>query len=159
MNRFIGSSPVVTTNNYYTIADLHNLQSLHTNLLATLHFPWNFASPQLKSSSPQIFKSRSLRRSASYSSSAMNFPCLSLTANCLPVLLGAWLYSRGTDTITWNTSRDRCCCLTSPRITETHVTSSLHTVVWRHLRMRCIATVHARTRRKHFRSIVAWSMR
>jgi hypothetical protein len=33
MNRFFGSSPVVTTNNYYTIADLHNLQSLHTNLL------------------------------------------------------------------------------------------------------------------------------
>jgi hypothetical protein len=32
MNRFIGSSPVVTTNNYYDIADIHNLQSLHTNL-------------------------------------------------------------------------------------------------------------------------------
>jgi hypothetical protein len=34
MNRFIGSSPVVTTNNYYTIANIHNLQSLHTNLLS-----------------------------------------------------------------------------------------------------------------------------
>jgi hypothetical protein len=33
MNWFIGSSPVVTTNNYYTIDDLHNLQSLHINLL------------------------------------------------------------------------------------------------------------------------------
>jgi hypothetical protein len=34
MDRFIGSSQVVTTNNYYTIADLQNLQSLHTNLLS-----------------------------------------------------------------------------------------------------------------------------
>jgi hypothetical protein len=34
MNRFIGSSPLVTTDNYYTIADLHNLQSLHTNPLS-----------------------------------------------------------------------------------------------------------------------------
>jgi hypothetical protein len=33
MNRFIGFSPVVTTNNYYTIADLHDLQSLRTNFL------------------------------------------------------------------------------------------------------------------------------
>jgi hypothetical protein len=40
--------------------------------------------------------------------------------------------------------------VTSQRISETHVTWSLHTIVWRHLRMRCIATVHARTRRKHF---------
>jgi hypothetical protein len=31
--RFIGSSSVVTKNNYNTIADLHNLQSLHTNVL------------------------------------------------------------------------------------------------------------------------------
>jgi hypothetical protein len=30
---FINHLQVVTTNNYYTIADLHNLQSLHTNLL------------------------------------------------------------------------------------------------------------------------------
>jgi hypothetical protein len=34
MNRFIEHSQVVTTNNYYTIADLHDLQSLHTNLLS-----------------------------------------------------------------------------------------------------------------------------
>jgi membrane-anchored protein YejM (alkaline phosphatase superfamily) len=34
MNRFIGSSPVVTTNNYYTIANIHNLQWFHTNLLS-----------------------------------------------------------------------------------------------------------------------------
>jgi hypothetical protein len=34
MNRFIGSSPVVTTNNDYTIANTHNLQLLHTNLLS-----------------------------------------------------------------------------------------------------------------------------
>jgi hypothetical protein len=34
MNRFIGSSPVLTKNNYYTIADIHNLQSRHTNLLS-----------------------------------------------------------------------------------------------------------------------------
>jgi hypothetical protein len=32
--RFINHLQVVTTNNYYTIADLHNLQSLHTNLLS-----------------------------------------------------------------------------------------------------------------------------
>jgi hypothetical protein len=43
MNPFIGSSPVVTTNNYYTIADLHNLQSLHTNLLSL--FPLVFTIP------------------------------------------------------------------------------------------------------------------
>jgi hypothetical protein len=54
MNRFIESSPVVTTNNYYTIPDLHNLQSLHTNLLATLHFPCNFSGPQLKSSKVKV---------------------------------------------------------------------------------------------------------
>jgi hypothetical protein len=30
---FIGYLEVVTTNNYNTIAELHNLQSLHTNLL------------------------------------------------------------------------------------------------------------------------------
>jgi hypothetical protein len=34
MNRFIGSSPVITTNNYYIIADIRNLQSFHTNLLS-----------------------------------------------------------------------------------------------------------------------------
>jgi hypothetical protein len=34
MNLFIGSSPVVTTNNYETIADLHGLQRLHTNHLS-----------------------------------------------------------------------------------------------------------------------------
>jgi hypothetical protein len=28
------SSPVVTTNNYYNIADIDNLQTLHTNLLS-----------------------------------------------------------------------------------------------------------------------------
>jgi hypothetical protein len=28
---------VVTTNNYYTIADLHNLQSLHNNILFHFH--------------------------------------------------------------------------------------------------------------------------
>jgi hypothetical protein len=31
---FINHLQVVTKNNYYTIADLHNLQSLHTNLLS-----------------------------------------------------------------------------------------------------------------------------
>jgi hypothetical protein len=56
MNRFIGSSPVVITNNYYTVADVHSLQSLHTNLLATLPFPCSFSSP-LKSSKS---KSKSL---------------------------------------------------------------------------------------------------
>jgi hypothetical protein len=34
MNRFIGSSQVVTTDNYYSFADLHNSQSLHKNLLS-----------------------------------------------------------------------------------------------------------------------------
>jgi hypothetical protein len=33
-NRYVGSSHVVTTNNYYTVADLHDLQSLHTSLLS-----------------------------------------------------------------------------------------------------------------------------
>jgi hypothetical protein len=35
----IGHLQVVTTNNDYTIANLHNLQSLHTNLLS-LHYPF-----------------------------------------------------------------------------------------------------------------------
>jgi hypothetical protein len=38
--RFINHIQVVTTNNYYTIADLHNLQSLHINLLSV--FPLVF---------------------------------------------------------------------------------------------------------------------
>jgi hypothetical protein len=33
---FIGYLQVVITNNYYTIADLHNLQSLQNNLLSLL---------------------------------------------------------------------------------------------------------------------------
>jgi hypothetical protein len=33
---FINHLQVVTTNNYYTIADLHNLQSPHTNILSLL---------------------------------------------------------------------------------------------------------------------------
>jgi hypothetical protein len=33
-NWFIGSSLVVTTLNYYAIAGLHNLKSLHANLLS-----------------------------------------------------------------------------------------------------------------------------
>jgi hypothetical protein len=32
--RFINNLQVVTTNNYYTLTDLHNLQSLHINLLS-----------------------------------------------------------------------------------------------------------------------------
>jgi hypothetical protein len=41
---FIDHLQVTATNNYYTIAGLHNLQSLHTNLLSlfplvlTIHF-------------------------------------------------------------------------------------------------------------------------
>jgi hypothetical protein len=31
---FIGYLQIVTTNNYNTIADLHNLQSVHTDLLS-----------------------------------------------------------------------------------------------------------------------------
>jgi hypothetical protein len=42
---------------------------------------------------------------------------------------------------------------------KAHVTCSLHTVIWRHLRMRYIATDHSPKRRKHFRSVVAWRMR
>jgi hypothetical protein len=49
---FIGSLQVITTNNYNTIADLHNLQSLHMSLLvkssqadfmyssSTTKYPW-----------------------------------------------------------------------------------------------------------------------
>jgi hypothetical protein len=36
IDRFIELPPVVTTNNYYTIADLHNLQALHINFLSLL---------------------------------------------------------------------------------------------------------------------------
>jgi hypothetical protein len=31
---FINNLQVVTTDNYYSIADLHNLESLHTNLFS-----------------------------------------------------------------------------------------------------------------------------
>jgi hypothetical protein len=50
------------------------------------------------------------------------------------------------------------CCVTSPRITENtcHVIPS-HCCVTSP-RNRCISTVHARTRRKHFHSIVAWRL-
>jgi hypothetical protein len=37
---FIDNLQAVTINNYYTIADLHNLQSLHTNILSV--FPLVF---------------------------------------------------------------------------------------------------------------------
>jgi hypothetical protein len=33
-NRFIKHLEIVTTNNYYTLADLHNLRSLYTNLFS-----------------------------------------------------------------------------------------------------------------------------
>jgi uncharacterized protein (DUF486 family) len=49
MNRFIEYSLAVTTNNYYTIADLHNLQSLHANLHSL--FPVVFTCRLLNSSS------------------------------------------------------------------------------------------------------------
>jgi type IV secretory pathway TrbD component len=45
---FINNLQVVTTNNYYTIADLHNLQSLHTNLsLCPLIFTIRFLATDL----------------------------------------------------------------------------------------------------------------
>jgi hypothetical protein len=58
--------------------------------------------------------------------------------------------------ITGNTSHDRYCCVTSPRITENtcHVIPAHYCVTPQ--RMRCIGMVHARTRRKHFHSIVVW---
>jgi hypothetical protein len=42
MDRLIGSSPVATTNYYRSITDLHNLQSLHTNLLCPNLYSTNF---------------------------------------------------------------------------------------------------------------------
>jgi hypothetical protein len=36
VNRSVDHLEVATANNYYTLADFHNLQSLHTNLLSLL---------------------------------------------------------------------------------------------------------------------------
>jgi hypothetical protein len=60
INWFIGSSPVVTTNNYYTIADLHSLQSLHTNLLSL--FPLVFTIRFLA----QIYNTFTVKRSSNH---------------------------------------------------------------------------------------------
>jgi hypothetical protein len=58
--------------------------------------------------------------------------------------------------ITGNTSRDRYCCVTSPRIAEnTCLVIPTHSYVTSR-GIRCIATIHARTRKKHFHSIAAW---
>jgi hypothetical protein len=111
MNRFIESSPVVTINNYYTIAEIHNLQSLHTNLLSlfplvfTVRFlariyntgtikvslnytlPYHCTSAHTKSSNHTL----SLHRSTSNSSSTLTevlcavlFPFFWLNSDIIP---------------------------------------------------------------------------
>jgi hypothetical protein len=86
---FIGYLQMVTTNNYYTIADLHNLQSLHTNLLSlsALFRTHKVLKSRIKSSQADffvLFLNYELPLAISYLVPAPNKFC--------------HLYSRGTDT-------------------------------------------------------------
>jgi hypothetical protein len=62
MNRFIGSSPVVTSNNHYTIADIRNLQSLHTNLLTLFLLVFIYNTITVNKTSKHTNSSSDLRR-------------------------------------------------------------------------------------------------
>jgi hypothetical protein len=90
--------------------------------------------------------------------SPTNFPWLSLPQTENSQLFWEPRYTAVARTrITGNTSHGRYCCVTSPRITENtfHVIPSHCCDVIAHA---FIATVHAWTRRKHFQSIVEWSV-
>jgi hypothetical protein len=120
---FIGYLQDVTTNNYNAIADLHNLQSLHTNLLSpsalvftdlyktgTIKVSLNHTLPiSLCYSTHKVFKShvKSSQADFLYTSATTNFPWLPPTENWLAEPKEIYhLYSRGTDThhrkhVTW----------------------------------------------------------
>jgi hypothetical protein len=57
---FINNLQVITTNNYYTLADLQNLQSLHTN------FSVYFYKPSLSASCKWIYKMGTIKVSLNY---------------------------------------------------------------------------------------------
>jgi hypothetical protein len=117
---FIDHLQVVTTINYNTIADLHNLQSLHTNLslsswiynTGTIKVSLNHTLPMsLCYSTHKVFKShvKSSQADFLYSSSTTNFPWPSPLENWLVPEPNEFchLYSQGTDTHHWkHISRD-----------------------------------------------------
>jgi hypothetical protein len=92
----------------------------------------------------------SLHRPTSNSSSTTNFPRLFLTANCLEL----WTASFGIR-LSYKHSAQ------IPQKTQSLLLrhTGYHVMATVVLCMCCIATVHARTRRKHFHSIFAWRMR
>jgi hypothetical protein len=111
---FVNNLQVVTTNNYNTIADLQNLQSLHTNLfslsaLVLTDLQHRNYKSLTKSTLPtllcystnKVFKSHveSSQADFLYSFSITNFPWLSPTENRLVSEPKEFchLYSRGTD--------------------------------------------------------------
>jgi hypothetical protein len=81
-------------------------------------------------------------------STAFNSDCLML----LLVMLGIRFSSKHSAHTPQKTCL-RYCCVTRG------ITWSLHTFVWLHPGMRCVATEHARTRRKRFHTTVAGRMR
>jgi hypothetical protein len=106
MNRFIEHSQVVITTKYKTVTAFHTTN--HSTLIYSIYFQqsslsvsWqkvslNHTLPILRYYSTfKIFKSHV---KSSNSSSTTNFTWLSLTVNCLSVMLGTLLYSCGTDT-------------------------------------------------------------
>jgi hypothetical protein len=130
------------------------------SLISSVYFRWSSLSVSWK----RIYNTLTLDKSSNHtlslhrSTSTANFPWLFPSAICLTVMLGTLLYSHGTDThhrkhvtrpllLSDVTENHRHTCHVIP--TQSCVTSP---------RMRFIATVHARTRRKHFHSIVAWCM-
>jgi hypothetical protein len=134
MNQFTEHSQVVITTKHYTITAFHT--SKHSTLISTslhwnTHSQYHCTTAHLKSSNHTL----SLHRLTSNSSSTTNFPWISLTANCLTVMLGTFLYSRYTDThhrkqVTWPlllsdaTANHRSTCHVIP--THCCVTSLAH---------------------------------
>jgi hypothetical protein len=99
----INNLQVVTTNNEYTVADLHNVQSLHTNLFSlsalvftgTVTVSLNYTLQILR-----INKVKSSQADFLYSSSTTNSPWLSSTENWLVLVPNKFCHScsQGTDT-------------------------------------------------------------
>jgi hypothetical protein len=171
--QFVFNHSVLFCPNLYS-TNLHNsLTAPSRTALVPLRFSTtNRLLISLYYSMHKVFTSH-IKSSQANSSSTTNFLWLSLTVNCLQVMLRTLLHSRGTTLVAGNRGstvtshgvpRDRylgsplvCWLLPSNKlqtfvvplcyVTVNHrntVTWSLHTVVWCHLRMRCIATIHAR---------------
>jgi hypothetical protein len=113
----IGSSLLITTNNYYTIAGLRNLQSLHANLLSVLssftyfifivtelHTPNVTVLPHTRT---LLFHTQTLHRPTSCAPSFNSlFRLMTDLSFLLQLRNSAHFYRRGT-THPLNTSRDR----------------------------------------------------